>query len=46
MTHVGEIYLALVIAAFLSFAATLFWQMVNDRRRPPDDHGRRAEPYR
>jgi len=44
MTTGGEIDLAIVLAAFLTYAATLFWAMATssvpstvDTRRPPEN---------
>lgn len=44
MTSGGEIYLAIILAAFVTYAATLFWAMVTtgshgrttDEREQPD----------
>jgi hypothetical protein len=45
MTRGGEIYLAIILAAFLTYAATLFWAMVSsgggantEPRHIPRDH--------
>ncbi len=35
MTIGGETYLAIILAAFLIYAATLFWAMVTNSGAPP-----------
>jgi hypothetical protein len=34
MTHGNEIYLAIILASFLSYAVTLFWSMVSSGGGP------------
>jgi hypothetical protein len=44
MSAIGEAYLALVIAAFLTFAGTVFWGMISTNalaQRPNDTRNER-----
>jgi len=34
MTTGGEVYLAIILAAFLTYAATLFWAMLTSSSAP------------
>jgi hypothetical protein len=43
MTIGGEIYLAMILAAFLAYAATLFWAMVTSSSGPRATDERRPE---
>ncbi|HEY3917079.1 MAG TPA: hypothetical protein VGL83_04770 [Stellaceae bacterium] len=36
MTVAGETYLAIVLAAFLTYTGVLFWAMLSTRDLPPD----------
>ena len=46
MTTGGEIYLAIILAAFLTYAATLFWAMVTSGSAFRASDGSRSEPTR
>lgn len=41
MTTGGEIYLAIILAAFLTYAATFFWAMVTSNSAPNTAEARR-----
>jgi hypothetical protein len=44
MTTGGEIYLAIILAAFLTYAATLFWAMVTSGSAAPARDDGSGEP--
>lgn len=46
MTSGGEVYLAIILAAFVTYAATLFWAMLTSSKADPmRDDGGHAQPH-